>query len=689
MDKFQVLREFFGHESFRSGQEQLIDNILSGRDVLGIMPTGAGKSLCYQVPALMLRGITVVVSPLISLMKDQVSALVSAGVSAACINSAMTAQEYYDFFRRASAGEYRIIYAAPERLATEEFLRFAENTSIAMVTVDEAHCVSQWGQDFRPSYLHIIDFIERLSYRPVVSAFTATATSEVRDDIVRILRLNDPFVITTGFDRPNLYFAVMNPGNKYQQLVSLIKGYGDKCGIVYCLARKTVEEVCEKLNSDGFSATRYHAGLSAEERQLNQEEFIYDRCRIMVATNAFGMGIDKSDVRYVIHYNMPKNLESYYQEAGRAGRDGENSECTLLYSPMDVRTNQFLIDNSREADDQLDPEVAEEVRRKDIERLKFMTFYSTTSDCLRHFILRYFGENSPENCGNCSCCLIGHETTDITLDAKKIISCVYRVHQIGREFGKTMICDILRGNANERLMSLGLDRLSTYGIMKEDAPKKIRSEIDFLVQNGYLSMSEGDYPVLRLSAESGAVLRGEKELTMRLPKVLPKAQKKAREKQFFADDELFEMLRKLRKSLAEEENKPAYIVFDDSALRDMRRKMPTTKEEFLEVSGVGKVKAEKYSKAFCGLIKEYKRDHPDCDAPPEGETSELEKQLAGFREQVAVKSPVTAPKAWSSDEEQKLRQEFDDGLSLADIAKAHKRTRGAISARLKKLGLLA
>ena len=350
MDKYGVLKEYFGHDSFRNGQEDIIDNILAGRDTLGIMPTGAGKSVCYQVPALMLDGITVVVSPLISLMKDQVNALVSAGISAACINSSLTKEEYAEVFRGAFRGAYKIIYAAPERLDTEYFLRLASQVRISMVTVDEAHCVSQWGQDFRPSYLRIIEFIEKLPTRPIVSAFTATATADVRDDIIKILRLNDPFTVTTGFDRKNLSFAVMQPTGKYEALKSLLSGYKERSGIVYCLSRRNVEDVCERLCRDGFSATRYHAGLTDEERQRNQDDFIYDRKQIMVATNAFGMGIDKSDVRFVIHYNMPKNIESYYQEAGRAGRDGEPAECTLLYSGKDVSTNSFMIDKSYEDD---------------------------------------------------------------------------------------------------------------------------------------------------------------------------------------------------------------------------------------------------------------------------------------------------------------------------------------------------
>lgn len=635
MNKYDILREFFGHENFRNGQEEIIDNILSGRDVLGIMPTGAGKSICYQIPAMLLDGITLVISPLISLMKDQVSSLTESGINAACINSSLGIQEYHEFFRRANNNEYKIIYAAPERLDTEEFLNFAESVKISMITVDEAHCVSQWGQDFRPSYLRIVEFIDKLSYRPIISAFTATATKSVKNDIADILKLADPFTLTTGFDRKNLYFGVIKPNNKYIKLTELLKKYGDKSGIVYCLSRKGVEEVCEKLNGDGFSATRYHAGLSQEERNKNQEDFIYDRKQIMVATNAFGMGIDKSNVSFVIHYNMPKNIESYYQEAGRAGRDGEPADCILLYNGQDVRTNQFLIDNNRDLNTELSAEQLEEVRRKDMERLKFMTYYCTTSDCLRSFMLRYFGENSYAQCGNCSCCTGEFELTDITIDAQKIISCVYRVHQKGRDYGKSMIADILKGSKNEKLISLGLDTLSTYGIMSDTLIRVIRSEIDWLIQNEYLLLTDSEYPVLRLSAKSADILKGRTKIEMKIPKALPKKEKNSKkeaENQYYAESGLFQKLRELRSAIAAEESVPAYIVFSDAALRDMCRKLPVDINGFYEVSGVGTRKAEKYGERFCSLIANYIRENPNEEKAPQGEVSYLERQLESYRE---------------------------------------------------------
>ena len=411
-DKLSVLKEYFGHDSFREGQDRITDSLLGGRDVLGIMPTGAGKSICYQVPALMFDGITIVVSPLISLMKDQVSALVQSGVAAAYINSSLTHAQYLKVLQNTESGKYKIIYVAPERLCAPAFLGICRNLNISMVAVDEAHCVSQWGQDFRPSYLKIPDFIDALNSRPVVGAFTATATGAVRDDIKTLLRLVSPLVVTTGFDRPNLFFSVMQPKNKSIELMKLIKERKNESGIVYCSTRKAVEEVCELLQKNGFAATRYHAGLDENERRRNQDDFVYDRATIMVATNAFGMGIDKSNVSFVIHYNMPKDLESYYQEAGRAGRDGEPARCTLLYSGTDVRTIRFFIEKEMEADNGLPADVKAEAARKAEERLKYMTFYSTTPRCLRGFLLSYFGEAAPQKCGNCSNCLLAEQAAE-------------------------------------------------------------------------------------------------------------------------------------------------------------------------------------------------------------------------------------------------------------------------------------
>lgn len=601
-DKYGVLKEYFGHDSFREGQDRITDSLLGGRDVLGIMPTGAGKSICYQVPALMFEGVTVVVSPLISLMKDQVSALVQSGVAAAYINSSLTHAQYLKVLQNTKNGKYKIIYVAPERLCAPAFLEICRSLSISMVAVDEAHCVSQWGQDFRPSYLKIPDFIESLPSRPVVGAFTATATGTVREDIKNLLKLRSPLVVTTGFDRPNLFFSVMHPNKKSIALMKLIKERKGESGIVYCSTRKAVEEVCELLNKNGFTATRYHAGLDEDERRLNQDDFVYDRAPIMVATNAFGMGIDKSNVSFVIHYNMPKNMESYYQEAGRAGRDGRNADCILLYSSKDVRTNQFLINNS-EPNPDLTEDEQEEVRRRDRERLKQITFYCTTHKCLRKFILEYFGDKSPERCCKCSNCLSNHENTDITVDAQKIMSCVART---GQRYGKKIICDVLRGSKNERLISAGLSRQSTYGIMADCTEKRLRDIIEYLCENGYMTAEGDEYPILRLTPKSRGVLTGSETLRMMLE--IPQKKKASSAKSASippADEKLLIALKELRRSLAMRQSVPAYVVFSDATLMDMCRIKPKTRDEFMEVSGVGQRKAIRYGEVFLATIAEF------------------------------------------------------------------------------------
>lgn len=601
-DKLSVLKEYFGHDSFREGQDRITDSLLGGRDVLGIMPTGAGKSICYQVPALMFDGITIVVSPLISLMKDQVSVLVQSGVAAAYINSSLTHAQYLKVLQNTESGKYKIIYVAPERLCAPAFLGICRNLNIFMVAVDEAHCVSQWGQDFRPSYLKIPDFIDALNSRPVVGAFTATATGAVRDDIKTLLRLVSPLVVTTGFDRPNLFFSVMQPKNKSIELMKLIKERKNESGIVYCSTRKAVEEVCELLQKNGFAATRYHAGLDENERRRNQDDFVYDRATIMVATNAFGMGIDKSNVSFVIHYNMPKNMESYYQEAGRAGRDGRSADCILLYSAKDVRTNQFLINNS-EPNPDLTEDEQEEVRRRDRERLKQMTFYCTTHKCLRKFILEYFGNKGPERCEKCSNCLSNHENTDITVDAQKIMSCVART---GQRYGKKVICDVLRGSKNERLISAGLSRQSTYGIMADCPEKRLRDIIDHLCENGYMTAQGDEYPILKLAPKSHGVLTGQETLRMMLE--IPQKKKAAAAKDAPlppADEKLLAALKDLRKSLAMRQSIPAYVVFTDATLIDMCRLKPKTQEEFMEVSGVGQAKSQRYGEVFLAVIAEF------------------------------------------------------------------------------------
>lgn len=609
MKQHEILKQYFGYDEFREGQEPLIDSILAGRDTLGIMPTGAGKSLCFQIPALMLEGITLVISPLISLMKDQVEALNLAGVHAAYLNSSLSMTQYYKALQYAKEGRYPIIYVAPERLVTEEFLDFALHTKISMVVVDEAHCVSQWGQDFRPSYLKIIEFVDRLPKRPVISAFTATATAEVRDDVIDILMLQNPYVLNMGFDRPNLFFGVMSPKDKYASIKNYLELHANESGIVYCLTRKVVEEVCEKLQADGFSVTRYHAGLSDAERKANQEDFIYDRSSIMVATNAFGMGIDKSNVRFVLHYNMPKNMESYYQEAGRAGRDGEPAECILYYGGQDVVTNQFFIDNNRD-NQELDPMTQKIVIERDHERLRKMTYYCFTNDCLRDYILRYFGEYGENYCGNCSNCLTQFETIDVTVIAKELIGCIQTSHQ---RYGTNVIIDTVHGANTAKLKNNRMNENPHYAALSKVPTHKLRQVLNHLLLQEYLEVTNDEYAIVKLTEKAIPVLEDEAVIEMKMAKEteLEKTVKKAKKKRkgsaasavlSEAEEALFESLRALRMEIAKEEKVPPYIVFSDKTLIHMCAMKPKTKEEMLTVSGVGEFKYEKYGELFLNVI---------------------------------------------------------------------------------------
>jgi ATP-dependent DNA helicase RecQ len=618
MTKHEILKQYFGHEEFRAGQEELIDRILAGQDVLGIMPTGGGKSMCYQVPGLLMDGVTLVISPLISLMKDQVMALKNAGVGAAYVNSTLTIEQLRLVYRRIREGAYKIIYAAPERLLAEGFLSVMQEVKISLLAVDEAHCISQWGQDFRPSYLRITEFLDVLPYRPVVAAYTATATEFVRGDIVRILGLRDPFTVITGFDRPNLSFDVQKPKNKTASLLTFLRSRYDKSGIVYCATRANVDKLYEELTKQGISTAKYHAGMDDAERAAQQEDFSYDRKTVMVATNAFGMGIDKSNISYVVHYNMPKSVEAYYQEAGRAGRDGSKAECVLYFSAGDVTTAKYLIENGSE-NEELSPEERQKVLEADMARLDAMTGYCKTTECLRGYILNYFGQPHEENCGNCTNCLAEYVDLDITTEAQMILSCIRRVRaHLGYSVGTALIVNVLRGGKVKRVLDLGLDKVKTYGMMVKSDPMQIRAYIEHLEKEGYLQVTE-EYQTLVLTERADEVLfRGETvtmpvKLTPAAPEVPKKAGRpvSAKEKTAAysgeAPEELLDMLKTVRLRLAEEEKVPRYMVFSNAALEDMAIKRPHTMEEFPNVSGVGNTKAAKYGEIFLGVIADYEK----------------------------------------------------------------------------------
>lgn len=613
VNALETLKTYFGYDTFREGQEKIVEAILTNRDVLAIMPTGAGKSICYQIPALILPGITLVISPLISLMQDQVKALNDAGIHAAFINSSLTENQISKALYLAASGRYKIIYVAPERLENYEFLEFARNVEISMVTVDEAHCISQWGQDFRPSYLKIVEFIKNLPKRPIVSAFTATATEEVKNDILCTLSLADPEVVITGFDRKNLYYSVENIRRKDEFIMEYIEKHPTESGIIYCATRKNVDNLFELLFKRGVSVTRYHAGLTNETRKKNQDDFIYDRTPVIIATNAFGMGIDKSNVRYVIHYNMPQSMENYYQEAGRAGRDGENSQCILLFSLQDVMIDRMLLDNKDFSD--VDEEDEYLIRQRDIRRLQTMEGYCKTTGCLRNYILEYFGEKTSGPCDNCGNCHREYHEVDMTAEAKWVVNCVAETR--GR-YGLTIVLGTLMGAKRARLRELRMDQYKSYGALSGHSEAELRTLISQMTEMGYLYQTQEKYSVLKLGnitplkdANTRVIMRTYEEKEPDKKKKIQKTvRKRSTDALTSAGYDLFEILRKLRLEIAKEESMPPYIIFSDKTLIDMCVKKPSDEEEMLNVSGVGANKLKKYGQRFLEEIQKFCTERP-------------------------------------------------------------------------------
>ncbi|MBB5172300.1 DNA helicase RecQ [Texcoconibacillus texcoconensis] len=580
-----ILQNHYGYDSFRKGQEEVIERILQREHAMGIMPTGGGKSICYQIPALMFPGITIVISPLISLMKDQVDELNEVGIPATYINSALEFDEVQQRLRAIRNGDIKLVYIAPERFESQMFMRALNHLSVSLVAIDEAHCLSQWGHDFRPSYLTIPHFIEQLSSPPVVLALTATATPQVTEDVCSSLNIPRENHIQTGFARENLSFHVLKGQDKEAYLLDYIEKNKDQSGIIYATTRKEVERLYEKLDEKGISVGKYHGGLTSIERAAAQEDFVYDKTPIMVATTAFGMGINKSNVRYVIHYQIPRNIETYYQEAGRAGRDGEKSECILLYSTQDIHIQHFLIEQS---------EMEEERKQKEYQKLQQMVNYCHTEECLQSYILSYFGDSDEHDCQRCTNCTDERETEDVTKDAQMVFSCIKRMKE---QYGKTLVAQVLSGSSNQKIRVKRLDQLSTYGLMRTRTVNDISQLIDYFIAEQYIKASEGTYPVLTLQEKALPVLKG--ETTIR-----KKRAKKA--KQIATYHPLFEALRTLRKKLADEAEVAPYMVFSDKTLNDLCTYLPETKSEMLTIKGIGQHKFDAYGEPFLQRIRQFK-----------------------------------------------------------------------------------
>ncbi|WHY01614.1 DNA helicase RecQ [Neobacillus sp. DY30] len=585
----RLLESHFGYSSFRNGQERAIQSVLAGENTICVMPTGGGKSICYQIPALVLPGTTIVISPLISLMKDQVDALVQVGIPAAFINSSLSYNEANERIWEAKQGMYKLLYIAPERLESREFIEDLKQMDIPLVAVDEAHCISQWGHDFRPSYRHIQQMVDSLPQKPNVLALTATATPRVREDICETLDIDEENSIITGFERENLTFAVIKGQDRLRYIKDYLKKNEKEAGIIYAATRKNVDQLYERLKKENINVARYHAGMGDAERIREQDRFLKDEASVMVATSAFGMGIDKSNIRYVLHFQLPKNMESYYQEAGRAGRDGLDSECILLYSSQDVQVQRFLIDQSSDRSR----------IHAELEKLQQMVDYCHTENCLQEFILKYFGETETESCGRCGNCLDSRSSIDVTKEAQMVMSCLIRM---GQRFGKTLIAQVLTGSKNKKVTEMGFDKLTTYGIMKEKNSKEVSDFIEFLISQELIAIEQGQFPTLYVSPKGKEVLLGNVQVQRR---------ETVKVREISKDDPLFEALREVRRAIAEAENVPPFVIFSDAALKDMCAKLPTTNEEFLTVSGVGEHKLKKYGLDFIQAIRVFCEANPD------------------------------------------------------------------------------
>jgi ATP-dependent DNA helicase RecQ len=639
----QFLQSHFGYSSFRTGQEQAIHSVLNGKNTICVMPTGGGKSICYQIPALVLSGASIVISPLISLMKDQVDALEQAGISATYINSSISYNEANQRMNEAIEGKYKLLYIAPERLESYEFMEDLKKMEIPMVAVDEAHCISQWGHDFRPSYRHIQSLISSLPQQPVVLALTATATPKVREDICHLLDINEKNTIITGFERENLSFSVIKGQDRLQFLKEYLKKNEKEAGIIYAATRKNVDQLYERLRKANIDVARYHAGMGDAERNREQERFLEDKATVMVATSAFGMGIDKSNIRYVIHFQLPKNMESYYQEAGRAGRDGLPSECILLHSSQDVQIQRFLIDQSSERGRMT----------QELEKLQQMVDYCHTESCLQEFILKYFGETETESCGRCGNCIDSRASIDVTKEAQMVMSCVIRM---GQRFGKSLTAQVLTGSKNKKITELGFGSLSTYGIMKEKSAKEISDFIEFLISQELIGVEHGTYPTLFVAPKGKDVLVGNQLVHRREAVVV---------KQVSKDDPLFEELRNVRKQIAESEKVPPFVIFADSALKDMCAKLPLSSEEFLKVNGVGENKLKKYGEIFLNAISTFLAANPDRP-----------------KEIITIEVPKKVSKKTVGDSHLETLKLYKDHLSINDMAEKRQLTISTIENHL-------